>query len=584
MRPYIFLFFLFHCLLSRGLAQEVDIKPFIKAWSIADTSQTHKAEETYSYLKKKHNVGEFHQIVNQSYAYLKNNPDERLWVRTTMFYVFGKIELAIWRKENRPKDAALIFECIKIANKLNDDQLKAELYVLYAELFPNTSNHVLYNLKAIALQEKVGLTHFSFVANRYYSVGYGLYLNEDFRQSVNYGVQGLKYLLSKNDQNEGTYSRLYILMNDIVGASYFRLNKIDSATHYYQNIIDTLTRKPDPDVEVQQIWLAIAKGNIGRALGLQGQEDKAIPLIEGYLQTSLRLKSYNNVTSSENILGAIYLKSKAYKKAQIAFRNAYKYAKKANSLRDENLSSKGLADVFRATNQSDSAFVYYALNQTYRDSLIEKINRGKLSAIQANIAFDNMEADLQIANNVIQTQRLNRNYILLAIFLFTIIALLFYNRKMLQQRNLTASLAYKQKALEQEANQAKAEIKSFIDNIADKNKLIGDLQHKLTKDSEPLNQSLLQYTLVTDTEWERFRVEFSKAYPFFLPEIQKILPTISPAEERLAALLCLKINPNQIANTLGISKDSVSRSKRRLKQRLNLSPQIPLEEFICKLV
>ena len=35
-----------------------------------------------------------------------------------------------------------------------------------------------------------------------------------------------------------------------------------------------------------------------------------------------------------------------------------------------------------------------------------------------------------------------------------------------------------------------------------------------------------------------------------------------------------------IANTLGISKDSVMRSKRRLKNRLNLPDQTTVEEYL----
>lgn len=580
MRKYVFLVLLFQCVFTRGVAQRFDIKPFIKAWSASDTSQTHKAEETYSFLKSNHDLGIFNKITQQMYAYLKANPDDRLWVRTTMFDVFGKIELAIWKKEDRPKDAALLLKCIKIASQLKDDQLKAELYALYAEISPNSSDYVLYNLKAIALQNKVGASHFVFVANRYFNVAYGLYLNEDFKQSINYGLKLLS--IQNAEKKEGSF-RLYILMNDVIGASYFRLNQIDSAKYYYQEIIDTLTKKPDHDPEYQQLWLAIAKGNIGKGLALQNRYDEALPLIEEHLQTSLRLKYDNNVAIAENNLGAIFLKRGLYKKAQMAYKNAYLYAKKSNILREKVLASRGLADAFRAENEADSAFEYYALHQKHRDSLIENINGGKLSVIKANIDFDNMESSLKDANSVIQTQRLYRNFILVGIALLAIITLLFYNRKMLQQKNLAATLAYKQKILAQEAAQAKGEVKNFIENIADKNELIETLERKLTKDIDQVNQSLLKYTLVTDMEWERFRSEFSKAYPAFLPELHKILPTISAGEERLAALLYLKITTNQIANTLGISKDSVGRSKRRLKQRLNLDIEMQLEDFISKL-
>lgn len=580
MPKYVVVVFLILCISTRGAAQQVDIKLFIEAWSASDTSQTHKAEATYTVLKKHHDVGMFRQITSKMYAYLKGNPDDRLWVRTTMFDVFGKIELGVWKKEDRPKEAARILNCIKIASKLNDDQLMAELYAQYAEVSPNSSNYVLYNLKAIALQKKVGISHFVFVANRYYNVGYGLYINEDFKQSINYG---LNYLSFDNKVKRNEDPQLYVMINDVIGASYFELNNADSAQFYYREILDTLQKKPLPDPERQQLWQAIAKGNIGRSLAMNEKIDQATPLIEEYLQTSLGLGFFNNAAIAENILGAIYMKRMAYEKAKIAFRNAYIYAAKESILKETVIASKGLADAFRATNITDSAFKYYELHQQYRSRLTEKINGGKLSAIRASIAFDNMDESLQAANKVIQVQRLNRNFILGVIALLTVIALLFYNRKMLQQRNLAATLAYKQKILAQEAAQAKGEVKNFIENIANKNKLIESLQRKLTKDNEQINESLLKYTLVTDAEWERFRLEFSKAYPIFLPALNVILPSINPGEERLAALLCLKITINEIANMLGISKDSVGRSKRRLKQRLNVDTEISLEDFICEL-
>ena len=137
--------------------------------------------------------------------------------------------------------------------------------------------------------------------------------------------------------------------------------------------------------------------------------------------------------------------------------------------------------------------------------------------------------------------------------------------------------------LAREAEQAKKDVKKFIGNIAEKNKLIVDLQRKLTTDNLQVNDSLLNYTLVTDKEWENFRLEFAKAYPKFFVSLRQSLPTVNPAEERLAALLYLDISTTQIADTLGIGKESVGRSKRRLKQRLSLSPETQLEEFISKL-
>ncbi len=580
MPKFILLILFFSCALNHAVAQKVDIKPFIETWSVADESQTHKAEETYSDLKQFRDTVKFHQTLDQLYTYLKKNPNDRLWVRTTMYDVFGKIELGLSPRSGHAIDASRVLACIKIASKLHDDQLKAELYALYAEVASNPSNYALYNLKAIELQQKVGVSKFKFVANRYYNVAFGLYQNEDYRQSINYG---LKFFSLKNEETRELYPYLFILINDVVGSSYHELGLLDSTRYYYQKIIDTLIKKPHPDPEIQQIWLAIAKGSIGKTFVVENRIKEALPLINEYLNTSLKLKYFSNAASAENILGGVYLDSKQYQKAKTSYNNAYRYAKVDNVLKEKSIACKGLADVFRATKETDSAFVYYALHQKFKDALTAKINGGKLSTLNASIAFDNMEVNLQEANHSIKSYQLTRNLILAGIVLLTIIALLFYNRKMLQQKNMAANLLHRQKMLAQEAKQAKIEVKKFIVNIADKNKLITDLQEKLTTENIQINDSLLNYTLVTDEEWDSFRLEFAKAHPKFFPSLKEYLANINPAEERLAALLCLKVTSHQIANTLGISKDSVGRSKRRLKQRLNLPVETQLEDFICKL-
>lgn len=561
-------------------AQTKLITPYISAWQVSDTSQTHRAEQTYSLLKEKKDVLEYRQVVNQMYSYLNDHPNDRLWIRTVMYDVFGKIELAIWTEADFSKDRPLLLKCIKLASQLNDDQLMAELYALYAELNRENSNYILYNLKAIELQKKVGIAHFVYVANRYYNISLGLYSNEDYEQSINYG---LKFLTLDSEGIKTIDPHIYILQMDIVGASYFKLGKLDSSKYFYQQILDTLIKKPDPNLEYQQIWVAIAKGNIGRVLALQNHVDEAIPLLNEYLATSLRLKSYNNVAMGENTLGALYLKMKMYDLALKKFRNSLFYATKEGMLSEKLLASKGLADVFRTINQTDSAFAYYAMHQHYRDSLIEKVNKGKLSAVNARIAFDDMQANLKHAETTIANQRFIRNLILGSLALLTVIALLFYKMKMLQQKLHADGLNRKRMQAEQEAKQAKIQIAIFTENIIEKENLILKLQNKLILDNEHINESLLQYTLITDTEWEKFRLEFSRAYPNFLPSLQHLLPTINPAEERLATLMCLMLTSNQIANTLGIGKDSVGRSKRRLKQRLNLETETKLEDFISSL-
>lgn len=561
------------------MAYSKDITFFLKAWEVSDTSQTHRAEETYTWLKQNRDTAQFNQLLTNLYAYVDQHPDERLLARIILFDVFGHIELGMWQGDKFSKGTPRLVECMKLVNRLEDDQFLAELYTLCAEVMEGKGNYILYNLKAIELQQKVGTSHFVYVANRYCNVSAGLYFNEDYEESIKYG---LKFFTFSDDEKKGIDPKLYIIQLDLIGASYFHLGDLGKSKFYYEKLLDTLQKKPNPDENYQKLWLSIAKGNIGRVLAYEDKLDEALLLINEHLEISLAQDYYNNVAMAQNNLGYVYFRKGEFKKSLLSYQQAYRYAIKSDLLKEKITACKGLVVAFRQVNLPDSAFKYAALQQTYRDSLVENIHAGKLSTIKANIDFDNMQENLTHANEVIRTQRLTRNFILVSIVFLTVITLLLYNRKMLQQKHHSELLERKQKLAEEEANRAKDEILSFTENIIEKENLIQNLQKQLKTGIESINQSLLNYTLVTDSEWDKFRTEFYKAYPDFLNTLHKKLPNSTPAEERLSALLFLKLSSNQIANTLGISKDSVGRSKRRLKHRLNLPVEVSLEDYLSQ--
>jgi DNA-binding CsgD family transcriptional regulator len=154
---------------------------------------------------------------------------------------------------------------------------------------------------------------------------------------------------------------------------------------------------------------------------------------------------------------------------------------------------------------------------------------------------------------------------------------------MLKQKHKEEMMLRKQKNAEMEALHAKNQIVNFTDKIIEKDRLLKDLQQQINHNSLLINENLANYTLITDEEWEKFRFEFLKGYPVFLPALRQKIENITPSEERLSALLYLKLTTGQIASTLGISDESVSRSKRRLKLRLNLSQNHKLEDYLLSL-
>ncbi|QQT25698.1 helix-turn-helix transcriptional regulator [Sphingobacterium spiritivorum] len=577
MKALTFIIIILSISFSTVKAQQPTVESLIKAWKVKDKTQSFKAEETYAQLKQKSGYPAHQKLMTSLYSYLKSHPDDRLKVRIDMYDILGKKE---YNKPINKEDSVRLYQDIMIAHKLEDEQLKSELYTLYAEVGQN--NYVLYNLKALELQKKIGLAHFKFVHNRYFNASYGLYNNNEYQQSIDYGLQ------YKDVAVETWDPRVYIFQLDIVGASYLKLARYDSCIYYYRQILDTLQKKPDTSPYIQKLWLGIANGNIGHALILKGEEKEGLPLVQQWLNSSTEFNSYNNISKALNVLAGVDWQHNRYTDALQKWKLSYIAAEKVGNYIDEFKieALEGIVRSYRTLNNPDSAYKYGDLSDKLSKERLLAINSKKLSVMKTQMAFDDMQVNLQDMSNYLKQERTIRNFSLIAIVLLTIISLLIYSRQ-----KLTAQLLLsKQETAKKEIADAQAQLTEFAKYIRQKQQLVHRLQliirqnnYSNVEEEESINKDLSNYVLVTDEEWVKFKQAFSKAYPLFFIRLKEIIERITPAEERLASLIFLQLSNKQIANTLGISTDSVARSKRRLKSRINLPSDTRFEDYISTL-
>ena len=170
--------------------------------------------------------------------------------------------------------------------------------------------------------------------------------------------------------------------------------------------------------------------------------------------------------------------------------------------------------------------------------------------------------------------------------MLAVMAALAYNRPRFKHKLALEQASSQQKLAELEVRRAKDQINTFRENIQKSEGLIDELKTLRPAANEnqvTLENKLLAFSLITNEGWDQFRIEFIQAYPHFYLVLQRLTGNLTPAEERLAALIHLQLNNAQIASALGIAKESVSRSKRRLKARLKLSDEASLEVFLTQI-
>jgi len=74
---------------------------------------------------------------------------------------------------------------------------------------------------------------------------------------------------------------------------------------------------------------------------------------------------------------------------------------------------------------------------------------------------------------------------------------------------------------------------------------------------------------------------FEKIYPGFFIKLKTSVNEITLSELRMAALVKLHLTTRQIAAILGISPNSVNKTKQRLRQRLHVDIEKNIEEVIA---
>lgn len=115
-----------------------------------------------------------------------------------------------------------------------------------------------------------------------------------------------------------------------------------------------------------------------------------------------------------------------------------------------------------------------------------------------------------------------------------------------------------------------SEVSSMLDSVS-KQKATSDIRVKIS--TELLN---------SDKEAE-FRRNFTAVYPDYLPALRQLSPGMTPTDELIAMLLLLDLSNNEIALTLGISKNGVNKARSRMRQRLGLKTEIILEDFLKRI-
>ena len=409
-------------------------------------------------------------------------------------------------------------------------------------------------------------------------LGEVLFHCREYEKSIFYTHKAIKEYQDKGEID------VMARFNNTIGQSYDRLGNLDSAIHYY-----------DKSMEVSQteVWKAINAGYIGELYFSKKEYTKAKPLLE-YNYMINRTREYDHAAKSLQVLAAIDLAMHKNDSAVVKIREALALIKKSGTgyyLQPLSFLERiyfTASDVYRAMGNADSFYVYSHLYLNLHDSLQRVSLLISTKMAQLRIDNDNNLRGIQMLQREKQTAAVKRNFIILSVLLGSIILLLYFNRLRLKQKHRQEFALQQKNAAETELQAAKEQMQLITENIIEKTELIEKLSRQLShkeqnSEQHQLINEITHQTILTEEDWENFKNLFEKIYPGFFLNLKEKARDITIAEQRMAALTRLNLTARQMATMLGISVDSVHKSRQRLRQRLHIPVEVNLEESVASL-
>lgn len=439
------------------------------------------------------------------------------------------------------------------------------------------------HMESLAIKEELGETGFGLAAS-YVNIGNLLADLDNFEASRQYYLKASIILKEAGlDNYQG-----HVLHN--IGVNHDELKNYNKALKYYFQSLE-LFRKEKNHKDIAK--------NLNSIGGVYLKQDSLLKA-EKYLKESLHLsKTYGErqmVGLTTKNLGNVYYKKGNYKEALINFKEASAISIETGTFSRGLNNYKQIAKTYAALGNYKKAYEYSDVHFDKYDSIFKKEKIEQINELEIKYQTEKKEKEIILQeqeiknlNQIVKVSNLTKTLYGIGMFSFLAIAgLLYFGFKQRTKKNRIKQ-EKQEEIYKQEIAFKKKELASQTLHLVQKNTFIQELKENLEK----IKQSpelfkiefrrlvmLLKKESAEDKDWEIFKSYFSEVHNNFDDKIKSIANDITEKEIRLAAFLRMKLTTKEIASMLNVLPESVSKSKYRLKKKLNLSKEKDLNQFL----
>lgn len=344
---------------------------------------------------------------------------------------------------------------------------------------------------------------------------------------------------------------LVLLLNNL-GLCFRELRQLDSSEHYFRKEL-LLTR-----IKKDSIYEHIALGNLGEIQYLRGKYDDAIPLLLAEAEMANKIGDFSLASNALILIGDIYTRKGQYRKADSLLSEGLRLTRLTQSYRRKKKAFPIMARFYLNTKRPELAALFMDSSNFVADSLVRLNNQSKVSAAEANFAYQSLKIASVQQQSELELSNQSRNAGILILILLMIIGILFFLRNRASARAREAELRLLHQKTEKELLSAKEQLDAFIT--------------KLTE--APLESAeWLNTGLNTGLQQHQFMELFSESFPGYIQRLKEAYPVLTETEIRFCCLERLKLSTKEKAVILGINENSVHKTQSRLRTKIGLSKE-----------
>ncbi len=350
-----------------------------------------------------------------------------------------------------------------------------------------------------------------------------------------------------------------------IATMYSVLDDFEEAYRYFKVAIPMIEKY------AKESSVAGTLANFGGLLTRDNRPAEAIPYFERSIAIYQKIGPLLEEMQSWNNLGEAYYEVGNFNKSLKIFNHCVEVNKAHGFIRELVFNYSGLAKLYVAKGDMDNTITYINNYYDLRDSLVGAETHKEIADLEFKYASQQKELELQKSRVALgEAQRkLERGAL---IFLLVLLLVAFG----LWRWRIQARTARREQTLNRE------NLENLTRILLEKNARLAALEAQDSSASESgvFEENLYDQRILTNEDWDSFKVYFERAYPGYLLRLRTSHPSLSDSEERLFLFIKLNLTTREAAAILGISAESVKKTRQRLRQRLNLAQEAVLEAYV----